>query len=454
MILMDILTKTYLNATVTVGQKKQMRSKLNLFYQWMEKIKLEEVQKALSRLCEYDLAKFLGVVFGKEQKKILVPIPDILKPYYSRQEISINEAKAYLVSLYIFKTCLNAKKCGLIDPDSLLGESIYALLTVKLKAIIPSSEHESISDSDSLAVLLERTARQFLSRPTPYAIYLQREAKPTEILEKEDLLGLFINSMSSRWVTYFMFSQGFFGVSILCCIQFILNAQRLVPLLRWSIGGFGLCAFFASAGLFITSVMHASKDLAEIDRIKSGYLKYLPQWLTHQAIQNADQKIIPQYLLAEYGEKRSREIGKWEEERKMQFFLFEMRKKIHKDNPLLDEERLLELLQQGLEKEYTWPEMQSFLKQNTQSEVLQMIDRIIPGKRSLAQKIHELRRMIRGMAIRIPETQIRQLIVEGASVSCDKKQFQSLMVKKLEELGLTRKDSLSDRFARIFMFLD
>jgi hypothetical protein len=79
---------------------------------------------------------------------------------------------------------------------------------------------------------------------------------------------------------------------------------------------------------------------------------------------------------------------------------------------------------------------------------------MIDGKKNLAQKVHELRKMIRGMASRISETQVRQLIVEGATAARTKEQFQAIMVKRLQELGLTRNDSLSERIARIFMFLD
>lgn len=451
---MDILTKTYLNIT-THGHKKRMSEKMDEFQQWMGQITLEEIQKALSCICDYDLTKFLGVIFGKEQKKIPIPVPDILKPYLSQQtEISLNEAKAYLLSLYIFKTSISAKKYGLIDPDYLLVESLYSLLKAKMQSIISYDEQDAINNPGSIPGLMEVVANQFSMRPTPYAVNLQREAKPIEIVDREDMLGTFISSMSSRWVTYFMFSQGFFGLSILCSIQFILNARHMSPLLMWTLGSFGLCALFASVALLFNSLSHAYKDLADIDRIKSGYLKYLPQWLTPEAVQMADQQIIPQYLAARYGKSKGNEINHMEKEKKLQFFLFDMRKKIHMANPLTDEESLLELLQNGLEKEYSWSGLEAFLKQNTQSEVLRTIDRMIDGKKNLAQKVHELRKMIRGMACRISESQIRQLIVEGAKTYKTKEQFQMIMVKRLQELGLARKDNLSDRIARIFMFLD
>jgi len=403
----------------------------------------------------YDLTKFLGVIFGKEPKPILIPVPDILKPYLGQQtEMSITEAKACLVSLYIFKVSLNAEKYGLIDPDYLLVESIFSVLRAKMQSIIRYDDQEAINNPKSIPDLLKVVARQFLVIPTPYAVYLQREAKPVEIINRDDMLGIFINSMSSRWVINFMFSQGFFGISILCSIQFILNAGRLAPPLRWAIGGFGLCAFIASVGLLINSILRACKDMAEIDKSKSGYLKYLPQCLSPESLKKVNQEIIPQYLTAEYGGARAEEIRQWEEKKKLQIFLFEMRKKIHMDNPLIDEERLLELLLEGLENKHSWPEFQAFLKQNTQSEILQVINRMIDGKKNLAQKVHELRKMIRGMASRISETQVRQLIVEGATAARTKEQFQAIMVKRLQELGLTRNDSLSERIARIFMFLD
>jgi len=451
---MDILTKTYLDITIP-GKKKWIKNNMELFQQWMGPIKLEEIQKALSCVCGYDLTKFLGVIFGKEQKKILIPVPDILKSYLGQQtEISLNEAKAYLISLYIFKISINAKKYGLIDSDHLLGESIYSLLKAKMESIIPCDEQDAINTPESISALMEVVAKQFSMRPTPYAVYLQREEKPVQIFDREDILAIFISSMSSRWVTHFMFSQGFFGLSILCSMQLILNARHLSPILFWSMGGFSLCAFFVSVGLLINSITRAGKDMAEIDRIKSGYLKYLPQWLTPEAVQRADQQIIPQYLAAKYGEARGKKINKMEKEKKFQFFLFDMRKKIHMANPLTDEESLLELLQNGLEKECFWSGLVAFLEQNTQSEVLQNIDRMIDGKKNLAQKVHELRKIIREMAGHISESQIRQLIVEGAKDSQTKEQFQTIMVKRLQELKLTRNESLPDRIARIFMFLD
>ena len=451
---MDILTKTYLNTTVR-GHKKRMSDKMDEFQQWMSQIKLEEIQKALSCICDYDLTKFLGVIFGKEQKEIPIPVPDILKPYLGqRTEVSLNEAKAYLVSLYIFKTSMNAKKYGLIDPDYLLVESVYSLLKAKMQSIISFDDQDAINTPESIPDLMKVIAKQFLMRPTPYAVYLQREAKPIEIIDREDMLGIFISSMSSRWVTYFMFSQGFFGLSILCSIQFILNARQMSPLLMWTLGSFGLCTLFAAVALLFNSLSHACKDMADIDRIKSGYLKYLPQWLTPEAVQMADQQIIPQYLTARYGESKGEELNQMEKEKKLPFFLFDMRKKIHMANPLIDEESLLELLQEGLEKEHSWAALEAFLKKNTQSEVAQNIDRMIDGKKNLAQKVHELRRMIKRMATRISESQIRQLIVEGAKESQTKEQFQMIMVKRLQELKLTKNETLSDRIARVFMFLD
>jgi len=451
---MDIIRKTDSNVT-TRGQKKRMKDNLEQFHEEMSQIKLEEIQKALSSICEYDLTRFLGVIFEKEQKKIPIPVPDILKSYFGDQtEISLNEAKAYLVSLYIFKISMYAKRYGLIDPDYLLVESIYSFLKAKMQSIISYDDQEAINRAESMPALLKVISGHFLMRPAPFAVYLQREAKPVEIIDREDMLGVFTSSMSSRWVTYFMFSQGFFAIWILCSIQFILDARHMSPMLQGIVGGFGLCALMASVGLFINSLTHACKDLATIDGVRSGFLKYLPQWLTTEAVQIADQQVIPQYLTEKYGKKKGRELNQLENERKLQFFLFEMRKKIHMADPLINEERLLELLQEGLEKEHSWSGFQSFLEQNTWSEGLRNVDRMINGRKNLPQKVHELRRMIRQMATRISEGQIRQLIVEGAEMSQDKEQFQAIMVKRLEELGLKRENNLFERIAQIFMFLD
>ncbi|MEW6379891.1 MAG: hypothetical protein AB1611_09830 [bacterium] len=452
---MDILTKSLMNP-LTESQKEQLRTNMARFQTWMEELRLEQIQKALSEVCGYDVSKFLGVIFGREQKKVLIPVPNIIKSYYCQEKISINEAKAYLVSLYIFKVCLNAKSYGLITSDPVFGESLYPLLKAKMGSILSSTDWEAINRFKDPSDLLRLVASRFLVKTPPFAVHLQREAKLIEIIDREDMLGLFINSMSARWVIQFMFSQGFFGLSLLCSVQLFLNAWRMAYFLRWAVGGLAVVSLGISAALFICSIIRACKDLAELDIIKSGYLKYLPQWLSPQALQRANQQIVPQFMAAEeFREaKKSRFAGQPEDKSPIQLFLFEMRKRIQKENPLIDEENLLLLIQEGLEKMHSWSGFQEFIKRNIKSDILPVIDRIVSGKKSLAQKIVELRRMIRSMSIRMPESQIRQIMIEGVKESQDIRQFQAFLVKRLQELGLTRKESMADRFARIFMFMD
>ncbi|MCL6582269.1 MAG: hypothetical protein K6U11_01395 [bacterium] len=453
---MDILTKTFMNP-ITEGQKGQFRTQIARFREWMAEFSLEGIQKALSDVCGYDVSKFLGVIFGKEYKKILLPTPEILKPYYGQGEISITEAKAYLVSLYIFKICLNAQNCGLITQDPLFGESLYQLLKAKMGDILPYADWEAINRCQNLASLLNRVAALFLQKNPPYAVYLQREARPVEIIDREDMIGVFINSMSSRWVIQFMFSQGFFGVSLLCSVQFILNARRMTPFFKWGVVTLGGVALVVSVILLINSIIQACRDLGEIDKIKSGYLKYLPQWLSPQALERAKQQIVPQFLAAEYGQgehNKTRQQAQADEEGSLQLFLFKIRKRIQRENPLVDEEQMLELLRDGLEKMHSWSGFQEFIRQKIQNEVLPLIDRMVGGKRSLAQKINDLRRIIKSMAQPIPERQIRQLMIEGVKKSEDLQQFRTFIVKRLKELNLIRNVSFADRFARIFIFMD
>lgn len=437
-------------------QEKEEKERIQNLKKWMGQIELTKIQQALEEVCGYDVKKYLGIIFEKEYTPILREPPEILKLYLQKERFSITEIKAYLATLYVFKACMNAHK---LDSSSSSKndqvETIYSLIELKVNKMFTPVDIITINSCQTNNELLDFVAHRFMTMPIPYGLNFQKEAKPIEIMNKEDMISIFINSLSSSWVIKFMFSQGFFGISILCLVQYALNAQRMRPPgLKWVIVIYGVAALIVAGGLFCSAMFGVGKDLLLIDKIKSNYLKFLPPCLSPELLKWAKEKLVAQYIDSEYEEIHKDKIYELNENERLLTFLFEMRKRLLNINPLLFDEDIFQLLLQGMRSKYSWEEFQAFLEQHIHRELVTKIDQLIPKRININKKVHELRKMIRQMlSTRLGESQIRQFIIEGVEISPDLDCFRTFLINKIEQMNLPKR-GLLDRIANIFLFIE